>query len=68
MADLGNGEGMERVVIRSVGTADALEGELGRGTQEVSMVRLGLAEDLAVVDGEALGKGIDGWGKRLEHR
>ena len=32
------------------------------------MVRLGLAEDLEVVGGKALGEGVDGRGKGLEHR
>jgi hypothetical protein len=34
----------------------------------VGVVRLGLAEDLAVVGGKALGEGVDGWGKGLKHR
>jgi hypothetical protein len=56
---------VEHVVIRGIGAADALEGELGGGAQEVGVVRLGLAEDLAVVGGKALAKasmaGARGW-------
>ena len=66
LADLGDGEGMERIVIGGIGAADALEGELGGGAQEVGVVRLGLAEDLAVVGGKALGEGVDGRGKGLD--
>src|SRR4029453_11433852 len=66
LADLGNGEGMERIVIGGIGAADALEGELGGGAQEVGVVRLDLAEDLAVVGGKTLGEGVDGRGKGLE--
>jgi hypothetical protein len=66
LTDLGDSEGVERVVIRGIGAADALKRELGGGAQEVGVVRLGLAEDLAVVGGKALGEGVDGRGKGLD--
>src|SRR3954469_15244016 len=67
LADVGDEEGVERVVVEGVGAGDALERELGGRAQDGGVVGLGPAEELAVVAGEAPGEGVDGRREGLEH-
>ena len=68
LTDIGDKEGMKRVMIESVGASDPLQRQPGGRTQDGRMVRIALAEHRAVVPAELPGEGVDDGGKGLEHR
>ena len=68
LADIGDEQGVQDVVVDRVGAGDPLQREPGGGADDRRVVGLGLAVDRAVVAPQPVGEGVDHQKERLEHR